>query len=229
MSFSQKLRQEAAHIFEAVYRHPFVQEIGKGTLGKDQLIHYVKQDFEYLNAYIHTRGLAISKCTERKDMAMFSEGIEFILNSEIHPHNNFCRVAEVDYEELQGYALAPTAQHYTRHMLNVAQNGTLAEIIAVSLPCPWIYMDIGERLMQDFTPDDHHPFNEWIRFYGEGTRDHMQPYLDRLDELAEHASEGERTRMKEHFMLSCQLEYMFFDMAYTLQDWPVKKEASVSN
>jgi thiaminase (transcriptional activator TenA) len=30
--------------------------------------------------------------------------------------------------------------------------------------------------------------------------------------------------MRQHFLLSCQLEYMFWDMAYNLEEWPVKLE-----
>ncbi|RBW68272.1 hypothetical protein [Bacillus taeanensis] len=51
----------------------------------------------------------------------------------------------------------------------------------------------------------------------------MNVYLDKLDELAEQASEEEKLRMKELFMVSCQLEYMFFDMAYKVEDWPVQQ------
>ncbi|KAB7705540.1 thiaminase II [Bacillus aerolatus] len=225
MSFSQQLRQEADHIFEACYNHPFVQGIAKGHLAKEQLIHYVKQDFEYLNAMIQARALGMAKCTAREDMELFNTSIGYILNSEIHPHNNFCQVAGVNYEDLQGYQLAPTAQHYTRHMLSASQAGTLGEIIAVTLPCPWVYLYIGEKIMKEYQPDNTHPFYEWIAFYGAQEEPRMNAYLHRLDELAERAPKEEKARMKEHFMLSSQLEYMFFDMAYKLEDWPVQKES----
>lgn len=222
MSFSQKLRQEADPIFEAIYQHPFVQGIAKGTLGKEQLIHYVKQDFEYLNAYMRVYGLGISKCTERQDIAMFNDKIGFILNSEIHPHHNFCQVAGVTYEELQGYPIAPTAQHYTRHMLTVAAQGTLGEIFAVLLPCPWTYMDSAVRIINEVKPAVDHPFYDWIMFYGDSKMEpRMQKLCDRLDEWALTASPQELARMKEHFLISCQLEYKFFDMSYTLESWPV--------
>ncbi|MED4403613.1 thiaminase II [Metabacillus fastidiosus] len=231
MSFSQQLREEADHIFNACYNHPFIQGIADGTLGKEQLIHYVKQDFEYLNAIMQAYAFGITKSSRREDMEMFNTSISFVLNSETHPHVNLCNVAGVKYEDLQGYPLAPTAQHYTRHMLNASQSGTLGEVIAVVLPCPYIYLDIGERLVKEVNPDTSHPFYEWITFYGVQTEEvRMYKYLKRLDELAEAATEEERKRMKEHFMISCQLEYMFFDMAYTLQNWPVQKQCTaVSN
>lgn len=225
MSFSHQLRKEADHIFEACFTHPFVQGIAEGKLEKEQLIHYVKQDFEYLNAMIQTRALGMSKCKTREEMEMFNTSISFILNSEIHPHNNFCQVAGVDYEDLQGYPLAPAAQHYTSHMLNVAHEGTIGDVIAVTLPCPWVYLYIAERIIKEYTPDQSHPFYEWIMFYGAQTEPRMNVYLDKLDEIAEQASDEVKQQLREYFMLSCQLEYMFFDMAYTLQNWPVQKES----
>ncbi|MBB5173410.1 thiaminase II [Texcoconibacillus texcoconensis] len=221
MTFSNQLREEAEELFQACYHHPFIKGIGKGDLKKEQLIHYVKQDYEYLNAMIRARALSMAKCDNREDMELFNSGIGFILNSEIHPHHCFCRVAGVDYEELQGYPLAPTAHHYANYMEKVAHEGTLAEAIAVALPCPWIYLYVGKRLIEEYNPDESHPFYEWITFYGSQEEPRMNRSLEKLDELAERASEEEKQRMREHFMASCKLEYMFFDMAYKVEEWPV--------
>lgn len=54
--------KEADYFFEATYKHPFVQGIGKGELKKEQHIHYIKQDYEYLNAIIRYHPL-MEKCT----------------------------------------------------------------------------------------------------------------------------------------------------------------------
>ncbi|WP_445489065.1 thiaminase II [Niallia sp. 03133] len=227
MKFSHELRKEADSIFNAIFEHPFVQGIGNGDLKAEQLIHYVKQDFEYLNSFIQIYGTAISKCDNREDMEMFNEQISFILKSEVHPHNNFCEVAGVAYEELQGFPLSPSAHHYIRHMLTVAQHGSIADIIAVLLPCPWTYLEIGKKLMQEVKPDPSHPFYDWIHFYG-ARKDSMDTitarFCDRLDDLTEHASDQQKEKLKEYFLLSCQLEYKFWEMAYTIEDWPVKME-----
>jgi thiaminase (transcriptional activator TenA) len=222
MSFSAELRKEANPIFEAIFDHPFVQGIANGELKSEQLIHYVKQDFEYLNSFIRIYGIAVSKCERREDMEMFNKQISFILNSEIHPHNNFCNVAGVQYEDLHGFPLSPSAHQYIRHMLTVAHEGTLGEILAVLLPCPWTYWEIGKKLLTEINPDHSHPFYEWISFYGTITDSITIKFCARLDEWAMGATEREKEKMKEHFLLSCQLEYMFWDMAYKLEEWPVK-------
>ncbi|MBD8025996.1 thiaminase II [Ureibacillus sp. Re31] len=225
MNFSAELRREATPIFNAIFEHPFVQGIAKGDLKREQLIHYVKQDFEYLSSFIRIYGIAISKCENREDMAMFNQQIAFILNSETHPHQNFCQIAGVLYEDLQGYPLSPSAHQYIRHMLTVAHEGTLGEILAVLLPCPWTYWEIGKKLLNDVKPDRFHPFYEWIHFYGSRTDSITTKFCERLDTWALNATEKEKEKMRSHFLLSCQLEYMFWDMAYQLEEWPVKMEA----
>lgn len=227
MSFTQELRQQADGIFQAIFNHPFVRGIADGNLSKEQLIHYIKQDYEYLNAYMRIYGIAISKCTTREEIADFNEQISFILHSEVHPHQNFCAVAGVTYEEMQGYPLAPSAHHYIRHMLTVAHEGSLGEILAVLLPCPWTYLEIGRKLLDEVQPDETHPFYEWIYFYGNRAEDAAANFRSRVDAWALEATAAERERMVEHFMLSCQLEYMFWDMSYRVEEWPVTMQASV--
>ncbi|MCQ4086587.1 thiaminase II [Saccharibacillus sp. JS10] len=221
MSFTTELRQGADSIYNAIFEHPFVRGIANGTLSSEQLIHYVKQDFEYLNVYMRIYGIAISKCEEREQIQMFNEQIAFILNSEIHPHQNFCERAGVTYESLQGYSLAPSAHHYTRHMLNVAHEGSLEDILAALLPCPWTYQEIGQRLLEEVKPTPEHPFYEWIHFYANFASDVTEKMRLWLDEWAESLSEARKNKLREHFDNSCRLEYEFWDMAFTLEEWKV--------
>ncbi|MFS0653886.1 thiaminase II [Bacillus sp. 179-C3.3 HS] len=227
MTFSTELRREAEPVFEAIYQHPFVRGLASGDLKKEQLIHYVKQDVEYLHAFVKIYAAAVSRCTDRRDIAFFHQQMAFVLNSETHPHQNLCRVAGVNFDDLQGAPLAPSAHHYIHHMLQVAKEGSLGEIIAVLLPCPWTYWEIGQRLIAEVQPEPSHPFYEWITFYGGLTDSITVELCNRLDRWAEEASNREKEKMRQHFLLSCQLEYRFWEMASTLEDWPIKLEAQI--
>lgn len=223
MTFSDELRQAADPIFEAIFRHPFVQGIAKGEVPKEALTYYVRQDSAYLNTFIKVYALAISKCQDREDMRLFNQQISYILDSETHPHHNFCRVAGADYGDLQNSSLAPTASHYIKHMLAVAYDGSLAETIAAFLPCPWTYWEIGSRIIKDFHPEKGHPFYDWIMFYGKSENDKIPLTLifaERLNQLTENTAAEEKAVIKDHFIKSCQLEYAFWDMAYTQERWP---------
>ncbi|GAB2565308.1 thiaminase II [Gracilibacillus alcaliphilus] len=227
MTFSKELREAADDIFQGIFRHPFVVGLGEGELPKEALIHYVKADFEYLNAFINIYGIAIAKSNTREDMAYFHEKISFILNSEIHPHHNLCQAAGVDYNDLQGYPLPPSANHYVAHMKSAAQQGNMGELLAALLPCPWTYLEIGHYLKKTYQPTETHPFYEWISFYSRETTDSTTEELRlRLDQWAEGVNNQEREKAKLAFIKSCQLEYLFWDMAYQVEEWPFSLEGS---
>lgn len=224
MSFTNILRKENQDVFQKIFEHPFVDGIGKGKVPKEALAHYIKADFEYLNAFMHVYGIAVSKSPRREDIKLFNEQIDFILHSEVHPHHNFCEQIGVDYEELQGHPLPPTADHYIKHMLYHAHMGGIGEILAALLPCPWTYLEIGNELMGKYTPTESHPFYPWIHFYANQEVEGLTGQLRKmLDTYAEQASEREKQRMKTVFRKSCQLEYAFWEMAYKCEQWPAEE------
>ncbi|MGM8364965.1 thiaminase II [Virgibacillus sp. W0181] len=226
MTFTKQLREENNDVFEAIFKHPFVQGIGKGDVPKEALIHYVKADYEYLTAFMHLYGVAISKASSREEIAFFNKQIDFVLNSEAHPHNNFCDVIGIGYDELQRYPLPPTADHYVKHMMYHAYNGSLGELVAALLPCPWTYFAIGKELIRTYNPQEDHPFYEWISFYADPGIVELE-MRKQLDGIAEKANTDEIARIKDAFRKSCLLELSFWEMAYTCEVWPLENKVGV--
>lgn len=225
MTFTTQLRQESNHLYEKIYDHPFVQGISHGKLDSKQLIHYVEQDYQYLSVFVQMYALAITKTKDRRDMEFFHQQIGVTLHAEAHPHQNFCREAGVNFTSLQQVkSLAPSARNYMNHMLCTAQTGTLADLYAVILPCPWTYIYIAERIMEENSPTEDHPFYDWIQFYvSDDFKRLNQELRDRLDLHAESMTPLERERLKEAFQLSCIHEYNFWNMAYTLESYSFGK------
>lgn len=221
MSFTQKLREENNDVFEAIFNHPFVEGIGTGDVPKKALMHYVKADYEYLTAFMHLYGVAISKAASREEIAFFNKQIDFVLNSEAHPHHNFCDVIGIGYDECQKYPLPPTADHYVKHMMYHAYTGTLGELVAALLPCPWTYFEIGKELVRKYHPQKDHPFYEWISFYADPGIVELEMRAQ-LDGIAEQATKAEIIKMREAFRKSCLYELNFWEMAYTCETWPLE-------
>ena len=154
-------------------------------------------------------------------MAFFHENIHFVLFSETHPHRNLCQVAGVDFDQLdKNVPLAPSARNYMNHMLVSAQSHTLADLYAALLPCPWTYIDLATKMVQEINPSKDHPFYEWIHFYTtEEITGLNRALCQRLDELADELTAADRERIKETFLISCDHEYRFWEMAYTLEQF----------
>lgn len=222
MSLSAQLRKEADSLFRRIYEHPFVQGIKEGKLRSEQLIHYVQQDHQYLSSYVRIYATAMTRSQTREEMSFFHENIHFVLYSETHPHRNLCQVAGVDFDQLEkDVPLAPSARNYMNHMLVSAQSHTLADLYAAILPCPWTYIYIAEQIMKEINPDQTHPFYDWIHFYTtENITGLNQALCQRLDQISAQLTPSDHERIRETFLISCDHEYRFWEMAYTLEQYP---------
>ena len=49
--FHGQIRQQTDTIWQAIYTHPFVQEVGQGTLARAAFEFFIRQDYLYLKDF----------------------------------------------------------------------------------------------------------------------------------------------------------------------------------
>jgi thiaminase (transcriptional activator TenA) len=218
--FTEELRKQADQIWEANLNHPFVRGIAEGTLPLENFKYYVLQDSYYLSHFARIQALGAARAEDLYTTSRMAAHAQGTNEAELALHEKFIKQLHITGEELAKFEPAPTAYNYTSHLYRVADSGSLGEIIAAILPCYWIYHEIGERF-EGAEPKES-IYQEWIAAYGgEWFGQLVQEQISRLDSLAENASQGERKKMTQHFLLSCQYEYLFWEMAFSLEKWPV--------
>ncbi|MFB1049418.1 thiaminase II [Paraliobacillus sp. JSM ZJ581] len=221
MSFTQEIRKEIDVVWKASVEHPFVQAIGNGTLPLENFRYYVLQDSYYLSHFARVQSLGGAKASDLETTNNMNKHAQGTYEAELALHRTFAKQLNISEEEIKDFKPAPTAYGYTSHLYQAAYQGHLGDIIASILPCYWIYYDVGENL-KDKTPNQS-IYEEWINAYGsEWFRTLVDEQINRLDNIAKTVTEQERNRMKNHFFISVQYEYMFWDMAYKLEKWPVQ-------
>ena len=89
---------------------------------------------------------------------------------------------------------------------------------AALLPCPWTY-----HLLKDEVGASEHPlYSQWTHFYVAGfLEDSVNAWRGFVDAAADEAGPAEREAMRQAFLVSSRYEYMFWDMAYRMEAWPV--------
>jgi thiaminase (transcriptional activator TenA) len=218
--FTEELRNQAEPIWQANFDHPFIKGIANGNLALDSFRYYVLQDSYYLSHFARIQAIGAARASDlftTSRMAAHSMGT---YEAELGLHENFLNQLRVTNKELEEFVPSPTAYAYTSHLYRVAASGSLAEIIAAILPCYWIYYEIGQ-LLKESTPNVQ-IYQEWINAYGgEWFSELVNEQLSRLNVLASEASKLEQEKMKQHFIISSQYEFMFWDMAYNQEKWPV--------
>lgn len=221
-TFTNRLYTNVKPIWEKNHHHPFVQQLGKGTLDREIFVHYLKQDYVYLIEYSKLFAIATVKSNDLKTMGKFAEILHSTLNFEMDLHRQFAEEFGISKNELEETKPTPINLAYTSYMLNVAQSGSLAEIVACLLPCAWDYWEIGKLLHKQYGDQIHrNPYRKWIETYNSETFGEGAKWLIHLmDELAEGKLEQELAILENHFQITSKYEYLFWDMNYYKQDWP---------
>jgi thiaminase/transcriptional activator TenA len=221
MGFTSELRKKAEKIWEANYNHPFVQEIGKGSLPKDKFIFYLKQDYIYLVDFARYFALLAARASSLSLMTGFAELLHTTLKFEMDLHRSICFDFGISAEELENTEAMPDTLNYTSFLIKSALLGSAGEMLAGFLPCAWGYVEIAQRLKQNGLPDEKH-YRQWIETYASDEFDGLVLYYrGLLDDYANSAPDTEKRRMQEVFKLSSKLEYMFWEMAWNQRGWPI--------
>lgn len=121
----------------------------------------------------------------------------------------------------------PWAVLYTSYMIRIVATRPVEEGFAVLLPCFWVYMHVGKcmlALRKKLGDSVHRPpqYDAWIDMYGgEEFETEVNEFIALVDGVVESADIETKQRMKEHFMMSCKLEYLFWDQAQYLVQWSI--------
>jgi thiaminase (transcriptional activator TenA) len=218
--FRDILKQAAQPIWDAILAHPFLKELGEGTLPHERFLYFIRQDYLYLFDFARVLCLGGSKAEDLETLEMFAKHAANAVAVERVMHTGFMQRLGPQGDEPLGRGRTPTTQAYTRHLLAVAREGTLGEIVAAVLPCYWIYREVGLHLATCQPADPI--YQDWLKAYGSETFAALvQQQLNLVDRLGARAPAHESRRMTEHFMQSSRYEYLFWDDAYRLVAWPV--------
>lgn len=220
-SFSERLRDEAVQIWERIFEHPFLVEMKEGKLSLERFRFYIRQDYAYLLDFARCLGLAAAKAVDRETMSAFASLLEASLTVEIEMLEDLGEKIGVSVEDLRASEQAPTNTAYVNHLLFVSYSGTVGEIMASMLPCMWTYQFIGEILGGAHNLMEHSIYSAWCETYRSKEYIELVDWYRRLtDRYAGESGPSIIEKMRRHFMLSSRYEYMFWDMAYKMEEWP---------
>ena len=216
MSFSRGLKDRAAKVWEDGYRHPFVQELGQGTLDRERFRFYLLQDYQYLLQYAKVFALAAVKADSEAVITRLTRIQHSILAEEMDLHREYMAGFGVSREEMLAVKPSLFNRAYTANMLAVGQTGDLAEILAAVFPCAWTYCDYARRLAEQYADRLAGNFyRSWIENYaGPEFGDSYEWFFDAIDELVARKTDAQRERVAEIFVSSVEFEYLFWEMSY---------------
>jgi thiaminase/transcriptional activator TenA len=220
MSFTTELWRAIEPIYAAILAHPFLRGLTDGSLPRESFRFYAVQDALYLRDFARALSIAAARAPEDDWIIMFNEHAAGALRVERALHESFFQEWGLSPGAVARTPLAPTNLAYTSYLLTVAYAAPFHEAVAALLPCYWIYWEVGKELERAGSPDPL--YARWIGTYASKEFGSVvTAVLKATDQTAARLREPEQDRMRHHFVTTSRYEWMFWDMGYHRESWPV--------
>jgi thiaminase (transcriptional activator TenA) len=220
--FSAQLWESISDIYGAILAHPFLTGLSDGTLPEESFAFYVTQDALYLREYARALAAVASRAPTAGATRMFAGHAAEAIAAELELHGALLGELRIPRKALQTAEPAPTNLAYTSYLLATVLGGSYAEGVGVVLPCYWIYAAVGKELLRRGSPDPR--YQRWIATYGgDEYGDVVADVIAELDRVSPGLSDDERTQVRRHFRTTSRYEWMFWQMAWVKESWPVMR------
>jgi thiaminase/transcriptional activator TenA len=200
--------------------HPFVQQLGAGTLPKAAFLHYLRQDYVFLIHFARAWALAVVKSDRISEMRIAAGTVHALIDEEMKLHVATCAEEGISEQDLAATRESPANLAYTRFVMDAGLKGDLLELLVALAPCVFGYGEIGLRLAKKSKdPPSGHPYRDWIATYSGEDYQSVCGTVGRLvDEVAErtigepYESSPRWPGLTETFATASRLEADFWQM-----------------
>ncbi|SFJ15152.1 Aminopyrimidine aminohydrolase [Terrisporobacter petrolearius] len=216
MLLTDYLFNESKKIWDEYLKHPFIVEMGKGTLDKEKFRNYLVQDYLYLLDYAKVYAMGLIKSDDVNHMKFFKDSVNGIMEDESATHIAYLKELGEDIKTLQRHKLKLENENYTNFMKSVALTGDIQDLIIAVLPCAWSYYYIAKEMKEIYKDNlENNYYAAWIDSYScEEYRMCAKENIDLANELCVNIDDNKKEKLKEIFIKGSLYEMEFWQMAY---------------
>lgn len=216
MKLTDWLWEESSPIYKQIIAHPFNQELMNGTLAIEKFKQYIFQDSLYLADFARALSLVAARANEVEHVLQFAKFAEGAIVVERALHSHYFSVFNIEHQGQK----SPACFAYTHYLLSTCGLKNLEEAVAALLPCFWIYKEVGDHILAHQRRPN--TYQQWIDTYASPEFAELVEQIKLIcDELGQAASPDLRHRMRDAYLNAARLEWLFWDSAHRLEQWPV--------
>lgn len=218
MSLTQELRAKYADLWENMVTHPFIMELGDGTLPVEKFRTYFLQDYVFVNDLVGMIALGMAKAPDFTAADHLNKFLAGFLDAENDLFVRFFKEIGASEEQYSSASASPTTQAFGDFLMRIGLDGTFEDIITILYVTEGTYLDWGTRFINEGKNPQNPVYREWIDLHGPEVLGNlvgwMEEYLDGLT-LGE-----QRNRIDRMFLTALRYEYLFWESAYHGESWP---------
>ncbi len=211
MARTETLKAEYAELWSRATRHPFIEELGDGTLPVEKFRRYFLQDYVFVNDLARMSGIAIARAPGLDSARPIHEFLTNLMGAEDALFLRGFADLGIAEDAFRTVKPLPTTAAFGDFLVRLAYEGSWEEICAALLVTEGVYLDWGERLNGEGRRPDNRMYREWIEIH---TAAILGPFVAFLTQTVDGAPEGLSEGIAGAFEKALVYEVAFWDMAY---------------
>jgi thiaminase/transcriptional activator TenA len=212
MPLTQELRHRHHDLWQRMVTHPFVREMGEGTLPVDKFRAYFLQDYVFVHDLVAMTAMGLAKAPTFLAASQLHQFLTGILNPE---NDLFIRAfTELGVSAAEYTTASPSlgTQAFGDFMVRTGLEGSFEDIVIVLYVTEGTYLDWGTRLLEAGKRPSQPIYREWIDLHGPQVLGPLVAWLGQHLDSAELGSQ--RPRLERLFRTALRYEYLFWEGAY---------------
>ena len=211
MARTEALKAEYADLWARATRHPFIEELGDGTLPIEKFRLYFLQDYVFVNDLARMSGIAIARAPDLPSARPVHEFLANLMGAEDALFLRAFAGLGISEATFRAVKPLPTTAAFGDFLVRLAYEGAWEEICAAMLVAEGVYLEWGERLNSRGERPGNPFYREWIEIH---TAAILGPFVAFLTDVVDGAPESLSAGVARAFHKTLAYEVGFWDMAY---------------
>ena len=219
--FAQELREKYHAQWEAMVNHPFVLEMGDGSLDIARFRNYFRQDYVFCKDLVKLTSLAIAKAAPDYEAGKILNGfLSNFLSAENDLFLNGFHDLGVTAEEYRTTEANPVTQAFGDFMVRTALEGDFDDLLALFYVTEGTYLDWATRLIESGAQPNNPVYQAWIDIHSPAVLGELVEWFGtRLSAAADRAGDDKRANLEHIFRTTLRYEYLFWEANYHGHRW----------
>ena len=208
-TLSVKARSLSHDVIEHIKHIPFIEELISGKLPYNKFKYYIQQDIIYLHVYANCLKYIIPKVpSEYKELFVYD------YNSTLDE-----KTKEINILNDTTTHITYATFSYIHYISDTCYNDTLENIVAMLLPCTWVYYELIKFFHHQNISEDNPYYNWFMHNDMKSFKHSVMLMFNIFDELGNKASPDTQQNMVNIFYAGVELERNFFNDAYNMDQF----------
>jgi thiaminase/transcriptional activator TenA len=211
MSVTETLKRNSPRLWLAATTHPFIDELGLGTLPRAKFRRYFIQDYVFLRDLVKVSALAVAKAPDTESARTMGGFLNVLLGAEDALFVRAFRSLRVTEKAWREADPSPVTAAFGDYLVSLAYSGTFREVCCALYVTEGVYLEWAGLLRKRGARPGVRIYQEWLDIHSEEA---LGPTVRFLEGVVNGSTRGERPSLQRIFDQTCRYEAAFWDMAY---------------